>query len=272
MNIIYDFLKLTHIEITRPEAYGTFHLSFLIGGLITIAVLCFLLRKGGKKQHKIVFLTLGILLLVLEIYKQLYFNIYLADTYQWYAFPLQFCSTPMYLALIVPFLKEGKVKKSMLGYLALFAFIAGISVMVHPGDVFMGNLSISLQTMIWHLSLVFIATYIMVTKQFGTKLKDYVYAFVGFLVMICIILVVDIIMYNVLNAAGSVDLITFNMFFISPYYMTTLPVFPAIQSINYFLFLFSYIFAFSFSAFLIFIVNYLLQNKFKFKKEINERN
>ena len=53
---------------------------------------------GAWASQKIILIS-GFIMLIFEIYKQVIFT-YQVGHYQWYAFPFQFCSTPMYLYII----------------------------------------------------------------------------------------------------------------------------------------------------------------------------
>ncbi len=261
MNWFTNFLTWTKIPMETPTSYGWFHLLFLVGGFLMIGVLLFLLRNGSEKQHKIVLFSAGLFLIIIEIYKQLFYTFVEYESYAWYAFPLQLCSTPMYLSVLVAFLKPSKFKTGVLGYLALYGLVGGLTVMFYPGDVFVSNLNISAHSMLWHLTLVFIGAYILVTKQFGQNKKHYWYAFGAFLTMIAFILIANISGYWLLNPPGSESITTFNMFFISPYYNSPWPVFVDIQQFSYVLFLLSYLFVVSLLALLVFVINYQLTKK-----------
>ena len=106
--ILISFLE-TLIEATawgmeKPKAYGPFHLIFTFVGLAVCVLLAYLLRHTGKRGNKAVLLSVGIFLAVTELYKQLFYYYYIGDhTYQWWIFPFQLCSVPMYLCLIAPF-------------------------------------------------------------------------------------------------------------------------------------------------------------------------
>ena len=43
--------------------------------------------------------------------------------YEWYAFPFQLCSTPIYVSLICLFLKKGKFRDALFSYLSYFTIL-----------------------------------------------------------------------------------------------------------------------------------------------------
>ena len=64
-----EFLELTLIEIQEPKAYGLFH---IISAIILLSLAVFLawkLKNTNEKQHKIVLASVGIGLLLWEMYK-----------------------------------------------------------------------------------------------------------------------------------------------------------------------------------------------------------
>ena len=88
----------------RPGVYGGFH----VGALITVLILFFLLilfRKRLPRGERALRRTLWVFalgLLLLEIGKQVVYS-YDPQTgwsYDWSRFPFQFCSTPIYIALL----------------------------------------------------------------------------------------------------------------------------------------------------------------------------
>lgn len=249
MGWLIDFLKWTHVTVETPKAFGVFHLAFTFGGITAIILVLFLLRKGGEKQHRIVFLAVGIFLLIIEIYKQLYLTFVVSGYYRWDKFPFHMCSIPMYFCLIVPFLKPGKIRTGMLGVLATYGLVSGISVLAAPLTSFSENLTMNIHTLLWHVILLFLSVYTL-SKGLGCKnFKEFLYSFYIFLALMIVALIMDLIAYPLLQAAGSS--LTFNMFFVSPYYITPLILLNSIQKINYVLFLISYIVIFSGLSFLV---------------------
>ena len=101
----------------------------------------------------------SLLITVLEIYKQINFSfhvdgIQILFDYQWYAFPFQFCSTPMYIGLLAAVVRSKSLHMRLCSYLATYALFAGICVMAYPSTVFIDTVGINIQTMIWHGSMI----------------------------------------------------------------------------------------------------------------------
>ena len=95
---MYELMQLTAWGMEKPKAYGAFHLVFMIGGLFLCVLFAFLLRKASDKANKIIIFSCGAFLAVCEVYKQLFYTFYIGEgSYQWWIFPFQLCSVPMYL-------------------------------------------------------------------------------------------------------------------------------------------------------------------------------
>jgi hypothetical protein len=122
--------------------------------------------RGRQRPFNITIFTLGIVLILLEIFKQItYAKIYGTIgtlNYMWSILPLQLCSVHMFLCPLIPFLK-GKVKQSVMVFVGLYAFIGGIAVLgfqaglkivlwgffMEDGTVF-GDWGMVVHTLLWH--------------------------------------------------------------------------------------------------------------------------
>ena len=85
--------------------------------------------------------------------------------YQWWIFPFQLCSVPMYLCLIIPFIKEGKIKKSFYLFLSTYNLLGGFVAMFEPSGLSHSYWTLTLHAYIWHLLLVFIGFLIIFNKK-----------------------------------------------------------------------------------------------------------
>ena len=181
-----DFLKWTAYELEEaPTSYGFLHILFLV---LTVGILVFLIWKIKKIAEDSV---------KEYVYKQIiYTYVHNDGSYQWYAFPFQFCSTPMYVCLLLPFIKNENIKEAMYGYIAIFGSIAGIMVMIYPEDVFIRTLSICLQSMIWHSSMVILGIFILVKKYDASKIKSVVSSLVVFGIFVILAQIMNITFYQ----------------------------------------------------------------------------
>ena len=194
--------------------YGFFHISFV---LLTI-ISCILICKNAdnhdeKKTTKVVFI-IGLIFFLLELYKQLFFNTF-KNGYNFSHFPFQFCSTPMYLCLLTPLLK-GKFKQAVYSFMAFFGLTAGITVMVLAETIIIDEVTISLQSLLWHGLMCVLGCYLIKTQKYGESIQEVkpgVYVFIG-LVIIAVMMNYTFELFK--NTYQLNDY--FNMFYISPYY------------------------------------------------------
>ena len=94
-------LSLIHISMTVPRPYSCFHLLFCGVGIILVGFLVHILCKKCYKIPYVPFYGCGLVLALGELYKQLFlYQIVNQGRYDWWYFPMQLCSTPMYLSLI----------------------------------------------------------------------------------------------------------------------------------------------------------------------------
>lgn len=223
-----QLLQFMDTQMETPLPYGPFHLIWLAVTVGLSVWAAFGAKKHSQKQVSNVLLVTAIAVMLLEIYKQI--NYTFGDgsgepAYQWYAFPWQFCSTPMYVGLLAGLIRKGRVYESLCAYLATFGLFAGAAVMVYPVTVFIGTVGINLQTMICHGSMIVIGVYLLASGQVKLEHKSILRALPVFAVMVGAAVVMNEVAYR----TGLLQTHTFNMFFISPYCEPSLPVYSLVQ-------------------------------------------
>lgn len=218
---MYDFLKWTAWTMEPPKTFGTFHLLFLIFGLLACVLFAWLFRKSTERQNNIILLSIGIFLAVSEVYKQLFYTYYIGGgEYQWWIFPFQLCSVPMYLCLILPFIKSERVKHWLYTFLATYNLLGGFVSMFEQSGLSHEYITLTLHAYIWHLLLVFLGFYIIASNRAAHSVKDIIPAAGVFLVLASVAQAINIIFREH----------SIKMFYISPYHSTPLIVFKDIEA------------------------------------------
>ena len=245
-----SILRVLDTQMTQPTPYGWFHILCLVLTVVATVLLC---RFGKNWKPRKVVLVTAITVVILEIYKQVNFSFSyengIAFDYQWYAFPFQFCSTPMYVGLLGSLLKKGKLQKACFAYLATYAVFAGVCVMLYPVTVFVPEIGINIQTMICHGSMIVIGVWLLYSGHVEVKHKTILKAIPVFAV--CVTLAV--VMNEIAHSTGLLERETFDMFFISPYYNCTLPILSTVyQLVPYVVFVCIYFFGFILCALLVY--------------------
>ncbi|MBQ8374808.1 MAG: YwaF family protein [Clostridia bacterium] len=255
MNAFEQFLHSLEGEMERPGNYGWFHLMFvgIILVLTVLACIYFFVKKRPDSHLRIFAGVLWGIIFVLEIYKQLIYSFNFDEAtgvvtwdYQWYAFPFQLCSSPLYLLPFVAFMKEGKFRDSIMSFLSTFALFGGLAVFFYPNDVFVGTIGINIQTMVHHGTQIITGVAFLV---YNRKKLNFKYFFSGGIVYAVMISIAMIL--NLTVPFGTDE--TFNMFYISPNFPSTLPILSIIyEQVDYFVFFLVYLVGFFAIAALIF--------------------
>lgn len=142
-----------------PAPWSSFHIIFSLCGFFVAGIVAFFLSNyyaaktelsldssdsnASKNTPKKLFCLPGIqilwicglILAVSEIYKQLFlYEVINQKHYDWWYFPFQLCSTPMYLCLLLPVFSV-RLQKAAAVYLESFGFLGGIMALAEPSGL-----------------------------------------------------------------------------------------------------------------------------------------
>ena len=247
MNSFEKVLYFLQAEMDTPKPWGWFHLLCIFIMIISIIFLSRIRNKYSEKQLKIVLAVYGIIALILEIIKQLIWsfnydavnNIVTWD-YQWYAAPFQLCTTPIFVSVICLFLKDSKIRNALLSYMAFVTILGGFITILIPDSCFVRDTLINIHTMWLHCGSFVVSVYLIMSGAVKLNKKNLVNVFKVFIVFVVIAEILNIAVYN-MNILNGED---FNMFYISPYFVSTLPVFSTLQeNLPFIIYLIIYIIA-----------------------------
>lgn len=276
MNWFEKIIAFMKTEMDDPTLFGWFHLMWIAIIIVGIVVVCLKCRNLSDKQFRIFLLVTGLILIILEVFKQLN-HAYNAQTdtweYAWKQFPFQFCSTPMYAMIIVSCLKECKFRNCLCSFLATFGLFAGLVVVLYPDTVLSEIIFRTSQSLFHHGAILLVGVLMFVSGKVKIEHKTIVKAIPVFAVLVGLAFIMNIIYH----ATGNPD--SFNMFYIGPHSESDLPVFHEIgealniasDKINFgnFVFLFLYILAFSIAAYVVLLVAMLIKKIFVNTKSKN---
>lgn len=246
MSSFEEILYILQDKMETPVAWGWFHLMWIGISAFVLILLC-LKKKHGEIELKLVLATYGIIALILEVAKQLIWsfnydainNIVTWD-YQWYAAPFQLCTTPIFVSLICLFLKDGKTRNSLLSYLAFVTIWGGLLTVIIPDSCFTSDTLINIHTMWLHCGSLVVSLYLIFSGNVKVEKQDMIDGFKVFLVFVLLAEILNITVYNMDILNGE----EFNMFYISPYFVSELPVFNVLQEkLPFLAYLFVYIVA-----------------------------
>ena len=95
-----------------PPAYGAFHILFTLIGFAVCGFSAWKLRNVSDKVAGRILFFCGLFLTISEVFKQFFYYFVMMDNcYSWGDFPFQLCSIPLYMCLIAPWLKSGKLQR-----------------------------------------------------------------------------------------------------------------------------------------------------------------
>lgn len=266
MNLFEKILLALQTEMVAPEPWGWFHLLWLSFMCVAIVFLYHCKDTHGEKQLKTVLGTYSIIALVLEIAKQIVWSFNYDITtgltfwdYQWYAAPFQLCTTPIYACLISLFFdKENRLRKSLLSYVAFTTILGSIATIFMPDSCFTKTILVNIHTMWLHYGSFVVSIYLLMSGVVKVNPQNLRKAFVTFVIFVCIATVMNIGVYQ----SGVLNGEEFNMFYISPYFISSLPVFNMIQQGSpYPVFLATYIVALGIGSTIIYGLSELVQHR-----------
>lgn len=229
MNFLNKLLAILDTKMDAPASYGWFHIFFFALSVIGAIILCATHKKAKPTRVRNLIFWTSVVVLILEVYKQINYTFSYGDAitadFQWYAFPWQFCSMPMYVGLLTGIFKKGKVYDALLAFLATYSTFAGLCVMLYPNDVFCRVLGINIQTMICHGTMITIGVYLLYSNHVKLEHRTMPKAMSVFASAMALAMIFN----EIAHRSGLEE--TFNMFFISPYHEPSLPVYSSVQAV-----------------------------------------
>lgn len=229
MRYIESILRILDAQMETPAPYGWFHLMVFFLAIASAVVLCATHRKANPDRVRSVVLWTAIIVAILEIYKQINYSFSyeggISFDYQWYAFPWQFCSMPMYVGLLTGIFRKGKIHDCLCAFLATYAIFAGACVMFYPVSIYTGTIGINIQTSICHGSMITVGVYLLYSGYVKLEHRTILKAIPVFAAAVGLAVLFNEIAY----VSGLLETETFNMFFISPHCEPSLPVYSLVQ-------------------------------------------
>jgi uncharacterized membrane protein YwaF len=222
-----------------PPVFGTFHIAAVLAAVI-VAIAGALCAKRLSSSGRVRFLAVcGWVLAVMEIYKQLFlYCVVNGGTYDWWYFPFQLCSVPVYLCILLPFLCRGAdgVRSSAAGpvftFLAVYTFTGAAAALIIPEDYLRSYVTLTLHGFIWHGILLMISLTILLSRMADLSRRGFARATVLFLVMCAAAVCINIAVEPLMAASYAEGLISHSyaaMFYLNPYHLSPQPLVDIIQ-------------------------------------------
>ena len=257
MIILGKIIDILKFSASTPEMFGWVHILSLILAIVLGIVLSIVFKGANEKTVRRILLITSLISIALEIYKQFVFSFsfdgqVVTFDYQWYAFPLQFCSTPMYVGLLAAFIKKKWLHETLCAYLATYGLFAGLAVMFYPATVFIELVGINIQTMVCHGLMVSIGIFLLASGYVKPKHKTMLSALCLFASIVGVVMILNEVVYY----SGILNGETLNLFFISRHFEPSLAVYSIFQKlIPYPFCVFFYIFGFSGASYILLLID-----------------
>ena len=204
-----------------PRLFGPFHLAMLVI-VCTAAVLFFLkVRKESRQDLLRMLHRLGLIMIIMECFKQWFVLRYVYPDFSLWFFPWQLCSMAMYCRCCLMIVKK-KYQPVLLVFLSTFSFFSAIVALAIPSDMLRPQILLALHGFIYH-GLIILESLIAVTCLKRTQESDrirFAPAAGLFLLMCGVAEVINCIGHYLLPEHRPEP----DMFYITPFYPSTQPV------------------------------------------------
>ena len=144
--------------------------------------------------------------------------------------------------------------------MSFITILGSIVTIILPDSCFTSDILINIHTMWLHCGSFVVSIYLLLSKEVKINKDNLIRSIIVFLIFIIIAQTLNLTIYNsnILNGE------TFNMFYISPYFISSLPVFSVIQeSVPYVIFLLSYILILIASVVIVYSITYSINKLYK---------
>lgn len=235
---LLQIVCLLQYESYRPKSYGFFHVACLCTSLLIAGILISRKEKDHEETQKKILTIYSWTALILEITKQVIWSYNgQAWHYQWYAAPFQLCTTPIYVCLLAAHLPKCRLRDSLLSYVAYVTILGSLATAAYPESCFVKTVLVNVHTMFLHMGSLTVSIYLLF-KEISPDRKSWISGYKVFLLFSSMAELLNITVYH----SGILNGQTFNMFYISPYFISALPVFSTIQQqVPFLLFLLVYL-------------------------------
>ena len=224
---LYD---LSRVSQDVPALYGGYHMLWIAGTVLFAVALCLVLKGCRDRAFRICILAMWGVMLVLEIYKQIFFSVIVVEgvptfSYCWSNFPFQLCSTPLYVLPFLGILRDGHARDFAAAYTMSFSFIGGIAVYAFPSTVFTKLMIVNVQTMVHHGIQIIAGVLAAVWYRRRLGRGFFFKGFAVFVIVFTVAMLLNTLGRDYLISSGAITEETeFNMFMINPNLQVKAPI------------------------------------------------
>lgn len=230
-----DILNMTAWRMETPQLFGSFHIiASLLAAALAVLLAVFFARRAKSEARVIRILAVtGWIMIILEVYKQLFlYHVVNGGAYDFWFFPFQLCSVPMYLCIILPALRA-KARAAAMTFMGGYTFVSAAATLVFPEDILRPYIALTAHGFIWHGLLLFISLLVFFTGSFDADICGLRGAALLFAVL-CVIAIgintaVEPVMPAIRAAHPGVAHDWAAMFYLNPFHISPQPVISSIQ-------------------------------------------
>ena len=225
--IFIRLIEATAWPMAAPKPYSPFHLLLTAAGLAAALLSAIALGKSFRKKtqkelekssRRLLF-ACSLVLMFMEAYKQCFLFYLNGFHYNWWYFPFQLCSVPMYLCLSFPLIKKAERRTVLASFLQDFGVLGAVFALAYPPGLMYPYWTLTLHSFIWHFLLFFIGTFCAVSGLSDRSSSGWRKELPLFFACCAAALAIN-------TAAGPEA--NADMFYISPYHPSVQPVFRQI--------------------------------------------
>ncbi len=126
-----------------------------------------LLRGNRSIRFSPFFSACGLCMLFSEIWKQYCLTFPVGGgSYNWWYFPFQLCSAPMYILLFLPYIKKQRTAHACLTFLMSFGLLGGIAVFADTTGLHYPLPALTIHSYMWHFLLILIGCFAAAARFF----------------------------------------------------------------------------------------------------------
>ncbi len=234
MDTAEKLIEYTAWHMDPPVMFGRLHFILLIL-TVAAAFLCAHAAKSLDDKGRIRLLCgCGWLLAAMEVYKQFFiWHVVNNGVYDWWYFPFQLCSVPMYMCMMLPLLSRMPVLRgSVLTFMTGYTFVSAAAALIYPQDFLRSYVTLTAHGFIWHGILLFISLTLILSGMPDLSRRGILRSVILFLLLctaaVCINIYAEPLMRSA-SASGALSSGYAAMFYLNPYHISPQPVIDTIQ-------------------------------------------
>ena len=263
-----EFLHFLQGEMDVPGIISWFHFLMLIPIIgLTIAI-PLLFKNTSEKIYKRILFIFWIVLIILEIFKQIIKSFHYGNPSYWeYSlrdFPFSICSMVYFFIPIILFVdreRHPKIVDAANGYMCFICLFSGLAVCIYTDMVMSNLIFINIQSLIHHGAQVILGVFIYVWNRKTITIKTVYRSLIAFMITAVIAIIINVSFYPRF----------INMFFINPTIITNLPIGSIVQEkAGYPVFLIGFLALIALATYLTYLVESSIYKSILKRKNNNE--